>query len=99
MIRSHAVISLVWYIAAKYAGPSVTDDIKMVIGVLQLPIVAVSMAISLEDSAAMKAGMFLPDEKKGEGASQAPSIFIRAISDWIYVIAPAGYGYLVQIPL
>ena len=68
MIRSHAVIALMLYIAAKYAGPAVTDDIKMVMGVLQLPIVAIIMAISLEDSAAMRAGMFLPDEKQGEGA-------------------------------
>ena len=46
-----------------------TNDIKVVMGVLQLPIVAIIMAISLEDSAMMKAGMFLPDEKQGEGAS------------------------------
>jgi hypothetical protein len=32
-------------------------------------VTAIIVAISLEDSAAMKAGMFLPDEKKGEGAS------------------------------
>ena len=69
VIRSNAVIALVLYYAAHYAGPSVTDDIKLVIGVLQLPVVAIIMAISLEDSAAMKAGMSLPEEKKGEGAS------------------------------
>jgi len=69
VIRRNAVIVLVLYFAAKYAGPAVTDDIKLVIGTLQLPVVAIIMAISLEDSAAMKAGMFLPGEKKGEGAS------------------------------
>ncbi len=41
----------------------------MVIGLLQLPVTAIIVAISVEDSAAMKAGMFLSDEKKGEGAS------------------------------
>ena len=69
ILMMDAVIALVLYFVTKYAGPSVTEDIKMVIGVLQLPVVAIIVAISLEDSAAMKAGMFLPDEKKGEGAS------------------------------
>ena len=32
-------------------------------GLLQLPVTAITMAISLEDAAAMKAGMFLPAEK------------------------------------
>ena len=68
MIRSNAVIALVLYFAAKSAGPPVTDDSNVVIVVLQLPVVAISMAISLEDSAAMKAGMFLPAGKKGEEA-------------------------------
>ena len=68
MIRSNAVIALVLYFAAKYAGPPVTDDSNVVIVVLQLPVVAIIMAISLEDSAAMKAGMFLPAGKKGEEA-------------------------------
>ena len=68
MIRSNAIIAFALHFAAKYAGPAVTGDIKLVIGVLQLPIVAITMTIWLEDSAAMKAGMFLPDEKKGEGA-------------------------------
>jgi hypothetical protein len=68
VIRSNAVIALVLYFAAKYAGLPVTDDSNVVIVVLQLPVVAISMAISLEDSAAIKAGMFLPDVKKGEGA-------------------------------
>jgi hypothetical protein len=63
------VVSLVLYFAAKYAGPSLAEDIKMVIGLLQLPVTAIIVAISVEDSAAMKAGMFLPDEKEGEGAS------------------------------
>jgi hypothetical protein len=68
VIRSNAAIALVLYIVAKYAAPSVTDDSNVVIVVLQLPVVAISMAISLEDSAAMKAGMFLPGGKKGEEA-------------------------------
>jgi len=49
----------------KYASPSLAEDVKMVIGLLQLPVTAIIVAISVEDSAAM----FLPDEKKGEGAS------------------------------
>jgi len=40
-----------------------------VIGLLLLLVTAIIVAISVEDSAAMKAEMFLPDEKKGEGAS------------------------------
>ena len=64
-----ALIALVLYFVTKYAGPSATQDVNMIIGVLQLPVVAIIVAISVEDSAAMKAGMFLPDEKKGEGAS------------------------------
>jgi len=35
----------------------------MVIGLLQLPVTAIIVAISVEDSAAMKAGVFLQDEK------------------------------------
>ncbi len=38
----------------------------MVISLLQLPVTAIIVAISVEDSAAMKSGMLLPDEKKGE---------------------------------
>ena len=63
------VVSLVLYFAARYAGLSLAEDIKMVIGLLQLPVTAIIVAISVEDSAAMKARMFLADEKKGEGAS------------------------------
>ena len=68
MIRSNAIIAFALHFAAKYASPSLAEDVKMVIGLLQLPITAIIVAISVEDSAAMKAGMFLPDEKKGEGA-------------------------------
>jgi hypothetical protein len=57
------------FFAAKYANPSLAEDVKMVIGLLQLPVTAIIVAISVEDSAAMKAGTFLQDEKKGEGAS------------------------------
>ncbi len=62
-------VSLVLHFAAKYASLSLAEDVKMVIATLQLPVVAIIVAISVEDSAAMKAGMYLPDEKKGEGAS------------------------------
>jgi hypothetical protein len=60
-----AVISLLLYFSAKYAGLSGAEDIRVVIGVLQLPVTAIIVAISVEDSA----GMFLADEKKREGAS------------------------------
>jgi hypothetical protein len=63
-----AVISLLLYFSAKYAGPSGAEDIRVVIGVLQLPVTAIIVAISVEDSAAMKVGMFLQNEKR-EGAS------------------------------
>ncbi len=51
--------SLVLYFAAKYASPSLAEDVKMVIGLLQLPVTAIIVAISMEDSVAMKARMFL----------------------------------------
>ena len=35
----------------------------MVIGLLQLPVTAIIVAISVEDSAAMKAGMSVQDEE------------------------------------
>jgi hypothetical protein len=57
------VVSLVLYFAAKYAGPSLADDAKMVTGLSQLSVTVIIVAISVEDSAAMKAGMFLKDEK------------------------------------
>ena len=57
------VISLVLYFAAKYANPSVAEDVKMVIGLLKLPVTAIIVAISVEDSAAMKAGAVLQNEK------------------------------------
>jgi hypothetical protein len=41
----------------------------MVIGLVQLSVTTINVVISVEDSAAMKSGMFLPGEKKGEGAS------------------------------
>ena len=57
------VVSLVLYFAAKYAGPSLAEDVKMVIGLLQLPVTAIIVAISVEDSAAMKARTFEQNEK------------------------------------
>ena len=57
------VVSLVLYFAAKYASPSLAKDVQMVIGLLQLPATAISVAISVEDSAAMKAGVIAQDEK------------------------------------
>ena len=51
------------YFAAKYASPSLAEDVKMVIGLLQLPVTAIIVAISLEDSAAMKAGALQQNEK------------------------------------
>ncbi len=57
------------YFAVKCIGPFLAEDVKMVIGLLQLPVTAIIVAISVEDSAARKAGVFLQDEKKGEGAS------------------------------
>ena len=57
------VVSLMLYFVAKYANPSLAEDVKMVIGLLQLPVTAIIVAISLEDSAAMKARRFVQDEK------------------------------------
>ncbi len=64
------VVSLVLYFAAKYASPSLAEDVKMVIGLLQLPVTVIIVAIAVEDSAAIKAGTFLQDERKGEGLNQ-----------------------------
>ena len=55
--------SVFHFFAAKYAGPSLAEDVKMVIGLLQLPVTAIIVAISAEDSAAMRAGLLLKDEK------------------------------------
>ena len=63
------VVSLVLYFAAKYASPSLAEDVKMVIGLLQLPVTAIIVAISVEDSTAKKAEALLQNEKKGEGVS------------------------------
>ncbi len=57
------VVSLVLYFAAKYASPSVADDVKMVIGLLQLPVTAIIVAISVEDSAAKTAGVSAQEGK------------------------------------
>ncbi len=40
----------------------------MEIGLLQLAVMAIVIGISAKGSAPKKAGMFLPDEKKDEGA-------------------------------
>jgi len=62
-MRGTTVVLLLYFVG-KYAGQSVTEDIKMVIGVLQLPVAAIIVAISVEDSAAMKkVGIILPDGK------------------------------------
>jgi hypothetical protein len=57
------------HFTAKYASPSLAEDVKMVIGLLQLPVTAIIVAILVEDSAAKKSGIFLHDERKGEGVS------------------------------
>jgi len=61
--------SVLHFFAAKYAGPSLAEDVKMVIGLLQLPVTAIIVAISVEDSTAKQAEALLQNEKKGEGAS------------------------------
>jgi hypothetical protein len=49
-------------------APSLAGDVKMVIGLLQLPVMAIIAAISVKDSAAMKSEMFPLHEKyKEEG--------------------------------
>jgi hypothetical protein len=63
LILGTMVVSLMLYSAAKYASPSLAEDVKMVIALLQLPVTAIIVAISVEDSAAMKAGIFVQDEK------------------------------------
>ncbi len=55
------VVPLLLYFAAKHASPSLAEDVKMVLGLLQLPATAIIVAIAVEDSAAMKAGTFLQD--------------------------------------
>jgi hypothetical protein len=63
ILMMDAVIALVLYFVTKYAGQSVTQDVNFVIGVLQLPVTAIIVAISMEDAAMKKAGMFLQEEK------------------------------------
>jgi uncharacterized membrane protein len=57
------VISLMLYFAARYAGPSLAEDVKMIVGLLQLPVTAIIVASLVEDSAAKKAGTFLTEKK------------------------------------
>ncbi len=52
---------------AKYASPSAAEDVKMVSGLMQLPVTAIIIAISVEDAAAVKAGMYLPTRRKAKG--------------------------------
>ena len=47
--------------------PTVAKDVKMVIALLQLPMTAIVVAISVKDSTAMKVGVFLQGEKKEKG--------------------------------
>jgi hypothetical protein len=44
--------------------PTIAKDVKMVIALLQLPMTAIVVAISVKDSTAMKVGVFLQGEKK-----------------------------------
>lgn len=53
------------YFAAAICLSVPAEDVKMVIGVLQLPVVVINIAILLEDSAAMKVERPLPDKPKG----------------------------------
>jgi len=55
---SDFVFCLVLYFTAKYCIPSVADDIKYVIGLLQIPVGILIGAIAHEDAAAKRAGTF-----------------------------------------
>lgn len=45
------VVSIVLYFGAKYASPFVFEDIKFLIGVLQVPVGVIIAAIASEDNA------------------------------------------------
>ncbi len=49
------VVSLTLYFVGKYAAPEVAGDIKYLIGVIQVPIIALIGAIAGEDAAAKAA--------------------------------------------
>ena len=49
------VISVVLYFVGKYAGASLFEDVKMLIGVLQPVFVVIIAAIAYEDKAAIQA--------------------------------------------
>ena len=48
------VISLILYFSGKYADPSIFEDIKFVIGSLQVVFAAIIIAIAVEDSSLNK---------------------------------------------
>jgi hypothetical protein len=47
-------VSIALYFGAKYAGASVFEDIKFLIGILQAPVVTIIYAISHEDGISMQ---------------------------------------------
>lgn len=60
------VIALVTYFVTKYANPGATEDVMMVIGVLQPVFVALIAMIAYEDAAALKAAANGVEEVKLE---------------------------------
>lgn len=52
------VITLVLYFTGKYAGGSVAEDTKMVIGAIQPLFIAVIVGVTVEDAAAKASGNF-----------------------------------------
>jgi uncharacterized membrane protein (Fun14 family) len=51
------VIGLVTYFVTKYAAPSATEDVLLVIGILQVPFLAVILGTAYEDGQAKRAGL------------------------------------------
>lgn len=61
------VVSSVLYFGVKYAAPSAAEDIKFLIGVIQLPAVMLIYGIAYEDGQEKRSGTFIPDPPEAVG--------------------------------
>jgi len=56
LLMMDTVVSLALYFTGKYLAPTIADDIKLVIGMLQPVVIAVIVGIFVEDAAMKRAG-------------------------------------------
>lgn len=56
LLMLDTIISLTLYFIGKYAGPGVSEDVNMVIGLIQPVFVAIIIGIAVEDAAMKRNG-------------------------------------------